>query len=245
MDKPLQRATLILLGVLLGMLGMHLLSREAEPPSIPPADPEVINRFTMLYHRRAVWSLPYWLGINVRQGAPDLLVTQEIITELKPDFIVETGTKYGGSALFYASILDHVNPSGRVITVDINPQVEQASKLPLFRKYVRVIKGDSVGPSTLDQIAAAVKGKRTMVLLDSDHHAPHVLNELKAYSGFVTKGSYLIVEDTILDRYPSGIRPGPMEALREFLKGNPEFMIDRSREKLLVTFYPDGWLKKI
>jgi len=245
LKKRLQPVTLVLLGALLGTLAMYALSRKAEPPAIPPGDSEVIYRFQVIYHNQGIWALPQWLGIEVHQTAPDLLVTQEIITELKPDFIVETGTKYGGSALFYASILDHVNPSGRVITVDLNPQVEQASKLPLFRRYVRVIKGDSVGPSTLAQIAAAVKGKRTMVLLDSDHRGPHVLKELKAYSAFVSKGSYLIVEDTILDRNPLGIRPGPLAALHEFLKTNPPFIIDRSREKLLLTFYQDGWLKRI
>jgi cephalosporin hydroxylase len=245
LKKRLQPATLVLLGSLLGTLVMYALSRKAEPAVITPGDAEVIYRFQVLYHNQRIWALPHWLGIEVHQTPPDLLVTQEVITEIKPDFIVETGTKYGGSALFYASILDHVNPDGRIITVDIDPQVEKAGKLPLFRKYVRVIKGDSVGPSTLAQIAAAVKGKRTMVLLDSDHRAPHVLKELKAYSAFVSIGSYLIVEDTILDRSPFGIRPGPLAALQEFLKTNPPFMIDRSREKLLLTFYQDGWLKRI
>ena len=114
---------------------MYALSRKAEPPAIPPGDSEVIYRFQVIYHNQGIWALPQWLGIEVHQTAPDLLVTQEIITELKPDFIVETGTKYGGSALFYASILDHVNPSGRVITVDLNPGREgkQTSPFPKVR----------------------------------------------------------------------------------------------------------------
>jgi len=245
LKSRLQSVILVLAGVMLGTLAMHGLTRRAAQPSIRAGDPEIIYRFQMIYHREHIWALPHWLGIEVHQTAPDLLMAQEIITEVKPDFIVETGTKYGGSALFYASILDHVHPDGRVITVDIYPQVEQARKLALFRKYVRVITGDSVGASTLAQIAAAVQGRRTMVLLDSDHHASHVLNELRAYSGFVTKGSYLIVEDTNLDALPTGIRPGPMKALEEFLKTEPPFVIDHSREKLLLTFYPNGWLKRI
>jgi cephalosporin hydroxylase len=98
------------------------------------------------------------------------------------------------------------------------------------------------------KVQTVIEGKdRIMTILDSDHHKEHVLRELEIYSKFVTKESYIIVEDTNINGHPvrSTFGPGPMEAIKEFLKMNEDFMIDRSREKFYLTFNPDGYLKKM
>ena len=86
-----------------------------------------------------------------------------------------------------------------------------------------------------------------MVILDSDHGKDHVLNELRTYSPFVTKGSYLIVEDTNINGHPvlHDFGPGPMEAVEDFLKENQNFTVDKSKEKFYLTFNPKGYLRKI
>jgi cephalosporin hydroxylase len=172
---------------------------------------------------------------------------QEIIAETKPDFIVETGTYKGGGAVFYASILQYVNPAGKVITIDIKPQFEDAAKLPLFQERVEFIEGSSVSDDVIARVAARVEGGRVMVTLDSDHHMKHVLNELRLYSRFVSPGGYLIVQDTAHNGHPlrTWDGKGPMEALEEFLAENKDFEQDQSREKFLLTFFPRGYLKRV
>jgi cephalosporin hydroxylase len=172
---------------------------------------------------------------------------QEVITETKPDFIVETGTYKGGGAVFYASILQNVNATGKVITVDIKPQFDEAARLRLFQDRVEFVEGSSVSGEVFGRIADRVKGARVMVTLDSDHHMTHVLNELRLYSKLVSPGCYLIVQDTSHNGHPlkTDYGQGPMEALNEFLKGDKDFVRDESREKFLLTFHPKGYLKRI
>jgi cephalosporin hydroxylase len=172
---------------------------------------------------------------------------QEIISEIRPDYIIEAGTRYGGTTLFYASVLSLVNPNGKVITIDIAPETDDASKLPLWNQRVEMIVGSSVEPKVTDHIAEEVKGKKVLVTLDSLHTREHVLKEMQIYSKLVTPGSYLVVQDTNLNGHPvePNFGPGPMEAVQEFLKTNDNFVADRSREKFFLTFYPGGWLKRI
>ncbi len=198
----------------------------------------VSNAFLRVYHGSGVWlNNTYYLGVPVLKCPTDLWVYQEIIFSLKPDLIIECGTASGGSALFMASLLDIIG-KGEVVTIDI-----EDSKGKPRHPRIRYI----VGSSTSEQIVGQIKPNgKVMVILDSDHHKSHVLNELRLYSGFVTKGSYLIVEDTsighpLMKRYGAG----PMEAVSEFLKENRGFTIDRSREKFLLSFNPRGYLLKV
>jgi cephalosporin hydroxylase len=177
----------------------------------------------------------------------DIWVTQEIIVETKPDFIVETGTFYGGSALVWATILQHVNPKGRVITVDIEDLTQEAKKLPLWKEKVDFLLGSSVAPEVLEAISKKVEEKKVLIIFDSDHHKNHVLKELFAYSKFVQVGGYMIVQDTNSNGHPvtPGSGPGPMEAVEEFLAVNKHFESDLGRERLLLTFCPRGFLKRV
>jgi cephalosporin hydroxylase len=215
----------------------------------PPARPGqgIIDRFISFYYGTNVWQKTTWLGVKSLQTPTDNWVMQEIIAELKPDFIVETGTNNGGTTLFYASILEMVNPKGKVITVDIMPEVAAVREFRVFRENVEVITGDSISPAVIDRIAERVRGHTALVTLDSLHTAAHVLRELELYSEFVPVGGYLVVQDTIANGHPvlPDFGPGPMEAVEQFLAGRSDFEIDRSREKFLLTFYRSGYLKRV
>jgi cephalosporin hydroxylase len=204
------------------------------------------RRFEGVYYDSEVWKKTSWLGITSEQTPNDNWTMQEVIAETRPDYIIETGTFHGGTTLYYAAVLAQVNPSGKVITVDIEPHVEEASKFPLWRERVELITGSSVDPGMTDHIAQEVSGKNVLVTLDSLHTKAHVLKEMEIYSKLVTPGSYLVVQDTNINGNPvlPGFGPGPKEAVEEFLKTHDNFVVDRSREKLL-TLYPGGWLKRV
>jgi cephalosporin hydroxylase len=186
------------------------------------------------------------MGIQAQQNPCDMWIVQEIIHEVKPDFIIETGTYKGGASLFLATVLKNISDSSKVITVDIERQMDAAAQLGLFQERVEFIEGDSVSEGVIGRIADRVKGSRAVVILDSDHHQQHVLKELRLYSRFVAPGSYLIVHDTSHNGHPlkTSYGKGPMEAVEEFLAENKSFISDRSREKFLMTFSPKGFLKR-
>ncbi|MDH4180125.1 MAG: cephalosporin hydroxylase family protein [Armatimonadota bacterium] len=193
-----------------------------------------------MYYDSQVWSGTYWLGFPTLKCPLDLWVYQEIIREVKPNLIVETGTAHGGSALFLACMCDLVG-LGKVITIDI----EEKPGRPAHDRITYLL-----GPSTSDEIVRRVvqaigDGDRVMVILDSDHRRDHVLAELVVYSKLVTPGSYLIVEDTNIGHpVQPELVPGPREAVQEFLAANPDFVADGAREKFHLTFNPSGYLKK-
>ena len=134
-----------------------------------------------------------------------------------------------------------------MITIDVEPQVADASKRPLWKQRVELIVGSSVEPRVTDHIAQEVRDKTVLVTLDSLHTHDHVLKEMEIYSKLVTPGSYLVVQDTNLNGHPVLPQwgPGPMEAVQEFLRTHDNFVVDRGREKFLLTFYPGGWLKRV
>ncbi len=207
----------------------------------------VAEKFQELYYGSAVWLNTRWLGVPSQQAPTDNWSMQEIIAETRPDYIIETGTANGGTSLFYAAVLSYVNPDGKVITVDVEQHVENASKLPIWKQRVEMLVGSSVDPKVTDHIAQEVSGKKVLVTLDSLHTRDHVLQEMEIYSKLVTPGSYLVVQDTNINGHPvqPGSGPGPMEAVEEFMKTHDNFVVDRSREKFLLTFYPRGWLKRV
>ena len=191
------------------------------------------------------WKNTTWLGVPIWKNPKDLWVYQEMLWELRPDLIVETGTNYGGSALFFASMLDLIAPDSpaRVMTVDISLRKERPE-----HPRIEYIKGSSIAPETVECFAAAARGLAcVMVVLDSDHHYDHVLAELRSLHSLVTFGSYLIVEDTNVNGHPVNpfFGPGPWEAVETFLAEHPEFEVDTSREKYMHTFNPHGYLRRV
>jgi cephalosporin hydroxylase len=202
----------------------------------------VIDDFHKLYYNNRTWKNTYWLGIPTQKCPLDLWIYQEIITKLKPDLIIETGTANGGSALYLASICDLIG-KGKVLTIDVSAKKNR----PKHRR-INYLLGSSTSNKILEEVKRRIRKEDViLVILDSDHRFDHVLEELNVYSGLVSKGSYLIVEDTNINGHP--VQPnwgqGPMEAVTEFLKRNDDFMIDEDREKFLLTFNPKGCLRKV
>jgi cephalosporin hydroxylase len=211
----------------------------------------VIERFHKLSYGDAntFWQ-NRWLGIGVTQNPNDAWIAQEIISETKPDFIIEAGTDRGGSALLWANVLTEVNPSGKVITIDIEDRSAEARKLPLAAK-IEFLIGSSTDPAIVGRISKEVAGKKVMVILDSNHTKDHVLNELKSYWRMVPVGGYIIVNDSNINGHPVYLEfgepkgPGPYEAIEAFLAENNNFAVDLTRERLLYTINPHGYLKRI
>jgi cephalosporin hydroxylase len=202
----------------------------------------IIDTFHQHYYNSNVWYKDTrWLGIPVQKTPTDLWIYQELLYELKPSIIVETGTAFGGSTLFLASICDLLN-NGIIISIDTNPRTGR----PAHRR-IRYLTGSSSDPTIIETIKYLTKNAATvMVILDSDHSRKHVLTELDCYAPLVTNGSYLIVEDTNLNGHPvvPTFGEGPWEAVQEWLTNHPEYQIDRSREKFFLTSNPNGYLRK-
>jgi cephalosporin hydroxylase len=211
---------------------------------LTPAQEGVIDAFHVAYYdawlaRQGSMDLA-WFGYRTMKSPMDMWMYQEILTETKPDLVVECGTASGGSSLYLASIFDLLG-RGEVITIDIKPRPGQ----PNHPRISRLV-GSSVDPTIVGEVRRRAAGRRTMVILDSDHSAAHVSAELDAYRGLVSPGCYLIVEDTNVNGHPvfRDHGPGPMEAIDAFLPGAPEFAIDPSRERFMLSLNPRGFLKR-
>lgn len=196
------------------------------------------------YASKFTHNLTNWCGVPILKNPMDVWVYQEILWDLRPTLIIETGTAYGGSALFFAGMLDR-RGEGRIISIDIEPH----ETLPQHPR-ITYLRGSSVD----EQIVAAVRASaayeaRVMVVLDSDHSAAHVRKELDCYAPMVTPGQFLVVEDTNIDQRPVDLGwmggPGPGKALDAWLPAHPEFQPDLLAERFLMTFYPGGWLRRV
>jgi cephalosporin hydroxylase len=206
---------------------------------------DVVQQFTQAYYEGALFGETradtIWLGVRTDKCPLDLWIYQELLHELRPDLIVETGTAFGGSALYLASICDLLG-HGRVLTIDVQEQEGRPR-----HDRIEYFTGSSVAPGTIEHVHAAASGApNVLVVLDSDHRREHVLEELRLYGPFVQPGGYLVVEDTILNGHPVSpdFGPGPLEAVEAFLSEQQEFESDRSREKLYLTFNPRGFLRR-
>ena len=184
-----------------------------------------------------------WMGYSVRKHPADIVIMQEILLRTKPELIIECGTHKGGSSLFFASVLRLLGGlDSRVITVDIADKRHQTFSNSSLSKFVHFIKGSSIDPLIVNQVRKlSSQYSRVAVSLDSNHSYPHVKEELKIYSQFVTSGQYLICEDTCCDVYLDW-EDGPHKAVIEFVGQNLDFKIDKDCEKLIYTHNPDGYL---
>jgi cephalosporin hydroxylase len=202
--------------------------------------------FHQIYYDSAdhggTWRNTFWLGVPTEKCPLDLWIYQEILHQVQPDVIVETGTRWGGSALYLASMCDILG-RGSVITIDIDVPGERPD-----HDRIEYLSGSSTDPVIREKVAQrAASAESVMVVLDSDHSRDHVLAELHAYAPLVTPGSYVVVEDTNINGHPvlPDWGPGPMEAMQDFLRETDDFVIDREREKFLLTFNPRGFLRRL
>jgi cephalosporin hydroxylase len=212
------------------------------------AAPSVVDAFHRHYYDSYAWADLVWRGCLVKKNPFDLQMYQEIIWECRPDVIIETGSAAGGSAVFFLDMLRLSNaPRPTVISIDVDHS-------PIDRRAmaqdILFWRGSSVDALMLEKVrdllSTFIQPPKVMVVLDSDHSEGHVASELAAYAGLVTPGQYLVVEDTNINGHPvlPSFGPGPMEALEKWLPHHPEFKHDASRERLMVTSNPKGWLLK-
>ncbi len=196
-----------------------------------------------------------WMGRPIIQYPQDMVMMQELIWDIKPDLIVETGIAHGGSLIYYASIMELIG-KGEVLGIDIDIREHNKKEIEAhpMSKRIKMIQGSAIDKNIVDQVAKHVEGKKTvMVCLDSNHTHDHVLEELKLYAQFTSVGSYCVVFDTIVEDMPKGmydrnwdVGNNPKTAVFEFLKTNSNFKIDKSIDnKLLISVAPDGYLKRV
>ncbi len=213
-----------------------------------------------------------WQGRPIIQYPQDMVAMQELILEIKPDLIIETGIAHGGSLIFSASMLalldmcdaiesgKSINPkvsNRKVLGIDIDIRAHNRAAIEAhpMASRIQMIQGSSIASDIIAQVhAVAAKYKRVFVCLDSNHTHDHVLAELNAYAPLTSVGSYCVVFDTVVEDLPKEIFPdrpwgpgnNPKTAVWEYLKTHPEFHIDKSiQDKLLITVAPDGYLKRI
>jgi len=214
---------------------------------------------------RVGWNQKYqytfsWMGRPVIQLPEDMLRMQEVIFRLKPDVIIETGVAHGGSLIFYSSLCKAMD-KGRVVGIDIEirPHNRAAIEAHPLNDRITLIEGSSVSPETLAQVKACVKsGEKVLVILDSNHTYDHVYQELEAYSGMVTPGSYIVATDGIMydladvpRGVPGWVKDNPTDAARDFVAKHPGYVIEQPswdfNESQLtdnITHWPGAWVRK-
>lgn len=200
-----------------------------------------------------------WMGRPIIKFPQDIIALQELIWQVKPDLIIETGIAHGGSIIFSASMLELLGNDGKVIAVDIDIRKhnrEEIERHPMMKR-ITMLEGSSVSTQIVQQMADYAKGfKNVMICLDSNHTHQHVLDELRLYAPLVSMNSYIILPDTLIEFFPKGYyshnRPwdvgdNPYTAMEAFLKENKDFVKDESiTDKLLITeAYSGGFLKRI
>ncbi len=224
---------------------------------------KIANNFTSISSLNKYTYNFTWMGRPIIQFPQDMILMQELIWEIKPDFVIETGIAHGGSLIFSASILELIG-KGKVIGVDIEIRKHNLSKIKKHKmsKRIKMIQSSSIDKKTISVLKKTIKeNKIVLVFLDSNHTHDHVLEELNLYSQFVSKGSYIVVFDTTMNIFdnktlkeisknyrfkPYGRNNNPHSAVKEFLKNNKSFRIDKlMHQKALITNCYDGFLKKI
>jgi cephalosporin hydroxylase len=199
------------------------------------------------YYDTGVWKRQHYRGVRILKLPSDLWNYQEIFSERRIEWVVETGTLHGGSALFFADLLELAQAPGKVISVDVSHHALQVSKHP----RIAFLCASSAAEETAAQIARLLPSRRgaLFMILDSDHSKAHVLRELELLVPLLRSGDYLVVEDTCVNGHPvrPEFGPGPMEALQEYLGAHPGvFETDQARaEKFGCTAAPAGYLIKI
>jgi cephalosporin hydroxylase len=212
-----------------------------------------------------------WMGRPIIQYPQDMVAMQELVWQVRPDLIIETGIAHGGSLVLSASLLamldmcdaiesgatlDPRQSNRKVIGIDID--IRQHNRVAIeahpMASRIQMVQGSSIAPETIAAVHAAAAGyQRVLVLLDSMHTHDHVLAELDAYAPLVTPGGFCVVFDTFVEDMPPGFfddRPwdvgnNPKTALRQWLLTHPEFEVDPAwPHKLMVTVAPEGFLRR-
>lgn len=214
-----------------------------------------------------------WLGRPIIQYPQDMIAMQELVWQVKPDLIIETGIAHGGSLIFSASMLAMLDMSDAIesgasamspdeskrkvlgVDIDIREHNRKSIEAHPMASRIHMIEGSSIAPDIIDQVKQIASGyNRILIFLDSNHTHEHVLAELEAYAQLTSVGSYCVVFDTVVEDMPEEMFPdrpwgpgdNPKTAVWRFLEMHKEFEIDKNiQHKLLITVAPDGYLKRI
>lgn len=208
---------------------------------------KVSDQYHQYFEKKRLWENVSWVGVPMWKLPNDAIILQEIIWETEPFVIIETGTGFGGSALFYASLLLLLDDMGKMVTIDIEKKVDFSNMRFSWMTSIVQLIGSSTSPEVIKRVYEECNNLKTMVILDSFHSYEHVLKELFIYSDLVSEDCYLVVEDTHVNGNPVewDYGKGPYEAVQDFLKIDGRFEVDKSREKLEMTFNPGGFLRKV
>ena len=199
-----------------------------------------------------------WMGRPIIAYPQDMIAMQEIIWEVQPDLIIETGIAHGGSLIYYASLLELIGGNGKVVGIDID--IRQHNRIliedhPMYKR-IQMLEGSSIDAQIAQQVFDIAKNhSKILVCLDSNHTEEHVLEELNLYSPLVSIGSYCVVFDTIVEHLPADYMPGgrpwnpgnnPKTAVEKFLQLNNHFSVDQSIDnKLMISVAPGGYLRRL
>jgi len=200
-------------------------------------------QYMQWFYDTGIWKRMHYRGVRILKLPSDLWNYQEILAERHVEWVLETGTRHGGSALYFADLLQAAGSGGRVISIDVDRESNMVGEHP----RISFLHGDSASPEMVARVAALLPAQRgaLFVILDSDHSKQHVLRELNAWVPLMRKGDYLIVEDGCVNGHPvrPDFGPGPFEAISEFVGARPALLIhDREREeKFGCTFAPRGY----
>ena len=237
------------------------------------ADMQALSRAWLLEVTRRRYTYNFsWLGRPIIQLPQDLIAVQELIWQIRPDLIVETGIAHGGSLVMSASMLalldvcdalssgKALNPAAsrrKVVGIDVDIRAHNRAAIEAhpLATYIEMIEASSIAPEIVERVGHLARGyERVLVFLDSNHTHAHVLAELEAYAPLVTKGSYCVVFDTIVEDFPKSMYPNrpwgpgdnPKTAVREYLRTHSEFEVDSSiHDKLQITVAPEGYLRRV
>jgi cephalosporin hydroxylase len=207
---------------------------------------------------KAAWQYKFsyeltWSGIPIIQLPEDILMMHELIYKVRPDVIVETGTAHGGTAVFYASMLELIG-RGHVISIDV--EIRRHNRLAIqahpMNKRISLVEGSSVDGAVVARVRELTRSPQVvLVALDSNHSYAHVLQELESYAPMVTPGSYMVVFDSVMETLtgcpggsPSWATDSPATAIRDFLARHEEFEVDPYYNRLGVTYCPGGFLRR-
>lgn len=240
--------------------------QDGEKLTVCPLDtPEAFELISQVW-LRAGWDNQYvysftWMGRPIIQLPEDMLRLQEVIYQIKPDVIIETGVAHGGSLIFYASLCKAMD-KGRVIGIDIEIRPHNRTAIEAHELFplITLIEGSSIDKKIVREVGVRVRPDDTViVLLDSDHSKEHVRAELNAYAPLVTVGSYIVAMDGIMEQLVGAPRTqedwawnNPRQAALEFVEANPDFEIkepcfrfNEGRVTKRVTYWPSGFIKRI
>jgi cephalosporin hydroxylase len=201
------------------------------------------EQYLRWFYDTGVWKRMHYRGVRILKLPSDLWNYQEIFAERRIEWVLETGTRHGGSALFFADLLHANRAGGKVISIDVDPAANAVGR----HEAIEFLIGDSGSAEMAERLRGRLPAERgaLFMILDSDHSKAHVLRELRALVPLLRRGDYLVVEDTCVNGHPvrPDFGPGPYEAVEEFLAGFPGGLApDPAREaKFGMTFAPRGY----